>query len=209
MLTINTPRAREHADLPRPQRGEGVPTATEREWIRRLRAGDEQAFETIFHAYYNALCHYSARILRCEVRAEEVVEDVFCRIWEQRSGWEIHSSLTGYLYNAVRNRALRALRHERVVERERDVFAREGVSPAMGRSFPSPEEALEAKRLEAVVEETLQELPARAREAFVLQRSHALSYAEVAEAMGISVSTVEKHMIRAIGLLRRRLLGPS
>lgn len=182
-----------------------VSPAVEAEWARRVRAGDSHAFEVIFHTYYNPLCLFAERWLRSPELAEDVVCDVFCRLWEQRSAWEIHTSVAAYLYRAVRNRALLELRHERVVDRERELSISAAVSPGMGQRFSMPDEELMERQLTAAVEETLNELSARVREAFLLQRSHAMSYAEVAESMGISVSTVEKHMIRAIALLRSRL----
>lgn len=182
-----------------------VPPAVAEEWVRRLKAGDAKAFEAIFHAYYSRLCRFAERWLHSPEAAEEATCDVFSRVWEQRAVLEIRSSLAGYLYAAVRNRALRQVRHEKVVQRERERFISEASSPGMGQPVASPDEEMDARRLAEAVEQTLEELPPRAREAFVLQRTHALSYAEVGEAMGISVSTVEKHMIRGISLLRRRL----
>lgn len=176
----------------------------EAEWIRRLRCGDAEALEAIFHTYYAPLCAFAEGWTGSSELAEDAVCDVFCHLWERRETGEIRNSLKGYLYRAVRNRIRQHFRHQRVVDRLLRPAVPQ-ICPGMGEACAAPDEYLEAARLAVALEATLNELPARAREAFILQRSHALTYAEIAEAMGITVSTVEKHMIRAFKLLRRRL----
>lgn len=179
----------------------------EREWVRRLALGDETAFEAIFHTYYNPLCLFAERWLDSSALAEELVGDVLGALWEQRAALRIHTTLPGFLYTAVRNRAIAVLRHDRVVARQHTLVEAGDGCPGMGQRTPEPDAVLANTRLREAIDATLAELPERAREAFLLQRSHGLTYEEIGEAMGIATSTVEKHMMRAIRVLRDRLAG--
>jgi RNA polymerase sigma-70 factor (ECF subfamily) len=174
-------------------------------WVAAVREGDEAAFEQVFLAYYDRLQAYAERYVQRPDVAEEVVENIFVRLWEQREQWEIRQSLKSYLYAAVRNQALMWIDHQRIVRRAQEAGMREQRSPGMGQARPTAEEELQAAELAAAARAAVERLPNRAREAYVLSRQHGLSYAEIAEAMGISSKTVEIHLGRALKALREDL----
>jgi RNA polymerase sigma-70 factor (ECF subfamily) len=170
--------------------------------------GDERAFESLFHLYYSRLRVFAETQVRSSAIAEELVEDVFCWIWQHRSDWG--SQVTGagvrpYLYAAVRNRALRHLARQQVATREEKLA--ESQSYSLGTGMPSPlqQEAVEASEFASAVERAVAELPTRCRQAFTLHRYHELSYAEIAQVMGISVRTVENQLAKALKTLRMSL----
>ncbi len=173
--------------------------------VGRILAGDALAFQELFHEHFGRLCSYARGILRDGDAAEEVVEDLFVWIWENREQWEVSSSVRAYLYTAVRNRALAQLRRERMRRRAHDEVAAAPVPPGMAGPRAAADAELEADELAALVERVIAALPERPREAFLLSRRHGLSHAEVAGVMEISVSTVEKHIVRAVAELRRAL----
>lgn len=180
---------------------EMIPEA-EREWAERIRAGDTAPFAAMFEAYYTRLCVYAEGYLRCPEAAREVVSETFTRLWEKRRGWVVTDSVRSYLYAAVRNRCMDDLRHGRVRATVHGRAISAARSPGLGEPPASPEDELRARELAETVNRVLDALPARAREAFLLQRRENLSYARIAEVMGISVGTVEKHMSRALAALR-------
>lgn len=177
--------------------------ALEREWLEGIRQGDREAFTHAFRAFYNRLCVYAEGYVRSPEVAEELVEDLFVWIWQRRDRLELRGRLKPYLYTAVRNRALKQLRSERVRARAHAGAAQAEYSPAMGRSAIAADEDLNASELTAIVRATLDALPERPREAFLLARQHGLSHAEIARVMDIAVSTVEKHVVRAMRTLRQ------
>jgi RNA polymerase sigma-70 factor (ECF subfamily) len=181
--------------------------ARDRLAFERVRAGDALAFEALFLAYYRRLCLAVDRYVHAPDIAEEIVRDVFMRIWQQRATLPATEDVRGYLYAAARNRARDHLKHERVVERSRRGVGADHRPPGMGESPAAPDAQLEAQELRAAIEHALSVLPDRVREAVVLQRQHGLSYAEIAGVMGISVSTVEKHIIAALKALRKSIAG--
>lgn len=162
----------------------------------------EGAFERLFFRYYSELCAYANTYVQHAEDAEELVEDLFVWLWEHRAGWDAHTSVRQYLYSAVRNRALKHLRHARVRLRVYESTATSSAPPGMGSPPATPDEELTARELAKLVDSTIRALPDRCREAFDLSRAHGLTHAEIAHVMGISVSTVEKHVVRAVAELR-------
>lgn len=73
--------------------------------IRRIKQGDEKAFDAVYREYYPLLCRFALQLLRSPELAEEVVDDVFFALWNQRSEIDIRS-LKAYLLKAVRNKSL-------------------------------------------------------------------------------------------------------
>ena len=95
----------------------------DREWIGCVRVGDERAFEAMFRAYKNDLVAYVGALLRSRESAQEIVQDLFLRIWMQRELWEVAGPLNAYLFGVARHRAISHLRHERVELRFREMAA--------------------------------------------------------------------------------------
>jgi RNA polymerase sigma-70 factor (ECF subfamily) len=175
-----------------------APAARETGWVEGIRAGDPAAFEALFHAEHAALCAFAYRYLKARDLAEEIVQEVFLFIWERRKTWDVRSSVRSYLFTAVRNAAVSYLRHERVVRRrERDALELFQI--------PSVHADLEEAEILAAVQRAVGRLPERCRLVFTLQREQGLTYAEVAEVLGISPKTVEVQMGRALKSLRKSL----
>ena len=82
--------------------------------INLLRQGSEKVFESIFKDYFKSLHAYAYTFLKDDELAEEVVQNVFCRIWEKRENLKTDGSLKAYLYRAVHNESLNYLKHQKV-----------------------------------------------------------------------------------------------
>ena len=170
----------------------------------RIRAGDVKAFELVFRAYYQPLCALAARFVRDSAAAEDLVQDVFGAIWTARATLEIKTSLRAYLYASIRNRALNLRKHQAVADDwDRDESA-DDVRELHPRPL-QPDALLDRKLLESRLDAAFNDLPERAATALRLRWRHDLSYAEIAEAMGISVKGVEKLLSRGLRALRERL----
>lgn len=174
-------------------------------WITRVRSGDLHATEAIFRAYYQRLCAFAERFVGSSDQAEDLVEDVFVRAWEGRRSCVGCESLQSYLYVAVRNRAYKFLRHQKVVVRGAERFSRGGTIPGMSAPVGTPEENAVASELAAAAQRAIDGLPERSRQAYLLHRQHGMSYAAIADAMGIAPKTVENHLSRAVQALRESL----
>ncbi len=81
----------------------------ELECLERMRTGDEQAFEALFRAYVEPLCAFAYSYVESEPAAQEIVQDLFARLWERRDSLEVPRNVQAYLYGATRNRAINYL----------------------------------------------------------------------------------------------------
>jgi RNA polymerase sigma-70 factor (ECF subfamily) len=162
-------------------------------------------FEALFRTYHAKLCAFALRYVRSTDVAEEVVEDVYLRLWAQRPIWETSANQRRYLYAAVRNQALKHLAHERVVRKSHAVVQGDGIAPAMSQPPAGAEDEVQAAELAAAFQRVVDRLPARCREAYHLHCRDGMSYAEIADLMNISARTVETQVARAKKFLRRAL----
>lgn len=176
----------------------------EREWVERIRAGDETAFDALFTAYYPALCDFAHSFLHRPDAVEELVQNLFLRIWEHRAEWR-PDGVRAYLFAACRNGALDYQRHERIVARFEDRSARENLGSGLGHAPARPDEEAQASELEAALRAAIEALPERRRLVVVLRWEHQLSHAEIAQVLGVTVKTVETQFGRAIATLRSQL----
>lgn len=178
---------------------------TERAWLDLVRHGDITAFEHLFRAYAARLADFARWYVDEDDDAEEVVHIVFCWLWEHRFTLPRPQSVRSYLYGAVRNRALNAVRDRRTEAafRDRVRLALHEDHPAA--ASPSPESELAARDIEHALAESLRQMPPRCREVYTLARENGLTYEEIGETLGIAPKTVEIHMSRALGILRQRL----
>ncbi len=158
------------------------------------------AFETVFREYYAPLTQYVYGILKDREAAEEVVQDFFYVYWNDREDIEIKTSLKAYLYQAVRNKALKLIRHENVKQKYATHF--------MKVAAPSQEEndTYEMKELQILVSEVLARLPERCSRIFCMNRFEGLKYKEIAVQLSVSVKTVEANMSKALMEFRKALV---
>jgi RNA polymerase sigma-70 factor (ECF subfamily) len=163
-----------------------------------VRAGDYDAFTTMFDAYYGALLEFATRLTRAPDVAEDVVQDVFVRVWERRADWRVETSLTAYLRGSVRNGVVRDARWREVRER-----LAPWVEPAG--SVADADAALRDAEVDEAVSRAIAGLPGRCRDVYTLRWYDQLTYSEIAHILGISTKTVEAHITAALKILRRKL----
>jgi len=168
--------------------------AEERAWVERLRAGEPAAFEALYRAYWEPLYAFAFRYVRSKQDAEEIVQEVFFRIWRGHAHWMPAGAVRNYLYLAVRNTA-----HDQL---ERAAVARRW---QLGQPEMAAEIDLEEADLAAAVERALSELPSKRATICKLRLVNELSYAEIAERLGISEKTVETQLARGLKFLRERI----
>ena len=132
--------------------------------------------------------------------SEEIVQEVMFKIWVNRNSLKITGSIRSYLIRAVRNSCINLLKHLDVREdyRVRHEIMDQG-------SCSSPEELMIVSELEQKIRNAIDDLPMERRKIFILSRYDGLSYAEIAEALGISIKTVENQMGKALKTLREDL----
>jgi RNA polymerase sigma-70 factor, ECF subfamily len=171
-------------------------------FIGLITQGNEQAFEKIFTDWFGSLHAYALSVLRDEAIAEEVVQSVFCRIWEKRDQLQVHTSIKAYLYGSVYHECMDWLRKEKYTKVHRLHVLRTGNQTAGENAMGK----VELSELERRLRGAMDELPDQCRSIFQLSRFGELKYREIAEQLGLSIKTVESQMSRALKHLRKRLV---
>lgn len=176
------------------------------ELVNRVRQGDERAFETVYRRYYEMLCRFSAQLLHNPAMAEEVVDDVLFHIWDARAQLEV-SSLRAYLVRAVRNNSLKAVSSPAYQNEKKAVsLSAEGLRFSEFLSDDvHPLGWVIEREMEKQLTEAMAILPEECRRVFRMSRFEGKKYAEIADALGISVNTVKYHIKNAIRQLSKHI----
>lgn len=171
---------------------------------RVVATGDYHAFRELFTHHYRSLCNYAMRVVVTREIAEEVVSDVFVKLWKNREQIEVHTSFQAYIYRAVRNQALDYLKLRIHRQNERESLDSVQWNLTHADHF-SPADELSFNEFYEHVEGCIQALPRQCQLIFRLSREEGLRYRDIAERLAISVKTVETQMSRALKVLRERV----
>ncbi|NND70851.1 MAG: RNA polymerase sigma-70 factor [Rhodothermales bacterium] len=166
----------------------------------RIRSSDPDAYADAYNQLKGPLIRYIQRFISDTSASYDVLQDVFLKLWEQRSSMRDDTNLKALLYTMARNRSLNVIRKE---SRQADIDT--DVLFELTHSDDSIDANLEHKVLREHVTEWLGKLPPRRAEAFMLSRFHDLKYSEVASIMKLSERTVQTHVLHALRDLRAKL----
>jgi RNA polymerase sigma-70 factor (ECF subfamily) len=162
---------------------------------------DGAAFEQVFKTHFKRLYTYAITMLQNEAEAEEMVQQVFFKLWDRNESLSLTGSVTAYLYRAVHNECLNYLKHQKV-RSSHQLY----VAHTMKNEVEHPAKKINTKELEQRIYTALNELPEQCRTIFQLSRFDELKYREIADKLGLSVKTVENQMGKALKLLRVKLV---
>jgi len=165
----------------------------------RFADGDGRAFERVLADYWRPVLTFSTRLLHDGEAADDVAQETFLRVWINRT--EIQpGQLRAYIFRVARNLVVDETRKRRVRGRATDTT---GISTTV----PRPDQVVERDEQHEAIQHAVDSLPPKRREAFILAYLHELSYKEVADVLGVSVSTVKNHVASALMDLRHSLAG--
>lgn len=175
--------------------------------LTRIKKNDGKAFEELFRRYFAALHNYAIFYTSSSQLAEDIIHDVFCKIWETRKTLAIHTSIKSYLYRSVHNNCIQYLRHLKIIrQHDKKQEARLEEALLMNRLFfETGLSKLMEKEIEGLVDEAIDKLPDKTREIYVMSRNQHKRNSEIAKKLNITEKTVEYHISRALLLLRDEL----
>lgn len=162
---------------------------------------DEKAFEDVFITYFKGLHSYAYTILKDDVIAEEMVQNVFFKLWEKKEQIAIQTSLKAYLYKAVYHESLNYLKHQKVKSVHQAY-----VMHSTDHTNNLAEKKLHMVEFENKLQKAINDLPEQCRTIFQLSRFEELKYREIADTLGLSIKTVENQMGKALKVLRLKLV---
>lgn len=172
------------------------PSYDEKALLSQVMQGDEAAFSMLFHSYHNKLGAYILKLTESFPLTEEIVQDVFLAIWQNRAGLDGINRFESYLFVIARNRAFNCLKQ----------IAREKMRKqewASNRRDESGEEAPHvAYGYDGLIEKAVDKLPPQQKKVYLLHNQQGMEFAAIAIQMGLSATTVKKHMSLALRSIR-------
>lgn len=164
-------------------------------------------FDNLFREYYKSLRAYAYRYIGNYQAAEDVVQDVFFQLWEKREQLDQIGSIRSYLFSSVYNRSINYLKHKKI---QVDYHLKQSATKTRLETYyrshiESNRESLLAKELEQQISDCIRIMPDQCRKVFILSRKYGLKNAEIADQLGVSLKTIEKHISKGLALLRKHL----
>jgi len=176
-------------------------TKTNTELVKLLKKGDMKAFDIIYKKYSKRLYGFVFRYVKQEADTEEIVQDVFIKIWKSREKIDVYSSFESFLFTIAHNATVNLLKkratEQKYVEHVKSLQNLE-------KAYELTDE-IHYKELKQKLQGFLNELSPRQKEIFQLSREEGLSNTEIAKKLGISVQTVKNHLVTALSFLKSKL----
>jgi RNA polymerase sigma-70 factor (ECF subfamily) len=163
--------------------------------LQQIAAGDQAAFREVYLSFYKRLYQFALAIVKTREPAEEIVEDVFIRIWQQKEGLSSIRNLRVYLYTATKNTALNYLSKK---ARASITEPFDHIQIELNGSAVTPEQILITAEMYKKIQKAVEALPPRCKMIFKLVREDGLRYKEIAEILNISVNTIDVQMAIAV-----------
>ena len=173
----------------------------ERNLIESLREGDTLSFEILFQQYYVRFYNFVFNLPKNSQAAEDIIQNVFMKIWINRANLRPDQSIHNYIYVLSKREMLNHIRDRKAyVQVERLVMAEQ----------PSEEvtdQSMALKELDGRIRRFIADMPEQRRKVFLLSRYRGLTNKEIAEMMGLSVRTVDRHINLALTSLKKEFMN--
>ncbi len=157
-----------------------------------------ETVDSLFNNYYNELCRKAYRIVNNKEISEDIVQDVFFKLWDKKDKIDIKTSLKAYLNRMVFNESISFLRKNKDFFEFSDEFEQTDINN-------NTDNEIEQQEIESILNSAINELPPRCKTIFLLSRIEELTYKQIAKQLEISVKTVENQMGKALKKLRKRI----
>ena len=171
------------------------------ELLTRLKTGDMLAFDQIYEMYSHKLFSFVFKILKNEAEVDDIVQEVFVKIWESRDKLEDYKLLNAYIFTIAYNNSIDLIR-KRISNNKYLEHLKNSASINFTSNIVSQ---IEFNELSNQVEKLIAKIPDRQKQVYLLHREEGLTYPEIAEQMGISKNTVENHMAKALKYIRQNV----
>lgn len=173
---------------------------TDLELFALLAQDDHLAFEAVYDRYKGVLFMHAYRILGDQEEAKDVLQELFAGLWHKRTSIHVTSSVSSYLYGAVRNRIFDMLAHKKV-EQNYLISLAEFIDAGECQT----DHGIREIELAEIIEREVGLLPQKMRQIFEMSRQQNLSHKQIADQLGISDKTVKKQVSNALIILREKI----
>ncbi len=168
-------------------------------FLIKLKKGNLEAYDYLVDSYCHELCVYAGSLARDKYAAEDIVQNVFLKLWEQRAKLNSKFSIKSFLYRSVYNEFIDQYRKKVTLTEVENEYNRRL------NSMVTSENTSEINDLIALVKEEIQHLPPRCKEMFILSKQEGLTNIEIAQYLKVSTKAVERQMTRAFSIIRKKV----
>lgn len=175
---------------------------SDRDLVNEIKADNILAFDILFKKYSRLLYKFGFSLLKSKEESENLIQDVFLVLWENRKKIEKDSSIRYYIYTVAHNSAISIIR-KKIVESK--YLAYNNISQNLIQDSVHSE--FELTEMKSILDKIINDLPRRQKEVYLLHKEIGLTYNEISDRLRISVNTTENHMSRAIRKLRERFIN--
>lgn len=174
----------------------------------QFKLGDDKALKELFHRTFTRLFDFASKITKSETIAEDILQDVFIKLWEKKSRIE-GVNIEAYLFRLVRNECVDYIKRFKLVsEKEMELSAAIKLEELYRIDFVRDEPYLLIhEELKIEIEKTIESLPEKCKEVFMLSKMEGLKNREIAEKLQINIKNVERHLARAMKTFREKFPG--
>lgn len=165
-----------------------------------------KAFRRFFDKSYPKIKAFSLKLLKVEEDAEDITQDIFLKFWEKPELWYGKTEIDNLLFIIARNAIFNFIKHKSIFDNGLVELSDETVNIPLS-DWISPEDELQAEEIRLLINMTIERLPEKRREVFLMHKNEGLSAAQIAEKLNISVRTAEHHIYRAMAELKKVLLS--
>lgn len=169
--------------------------------IEKLKVGDGKSMEYIFNSYFKPLYNYAFSLTRSDFEAEEIVSNIFMKLWENKEYVTIDTSIKAYLFKAAYHSFLDRRKHINVVNKYKAFFLYHQ-SEENNSYGEYPLSDLIYKELDKITADTINALPLQCNQMFLLSRDEGMSHEQIAKHLKVSINTVHTQIARALQKLR-------
>ena len=163
-----------------------------------MKLGNSKAYDFLMNSFYQKLCGYAYTLSHEHAAAEDIVQNVFVKLWSNKKNINTSFSIKSYLYKSVYNEFINQYRKNKPV-----FFLEKKYLESVDLVVENSNENLD--KLLQLVDKEINELPSKCREIFILNKKEGLTHIEISEHLNISIKTIEGHMTRAFKILRNKL----
>lgn len=169
------------------------------EFLKKLKKGNQEAYSYLVDKYHHELCVYAGSLSRDIYLAEDIVQNVFLKLWEKRDKLNTKFSIKGFLYRSVYNEFIDQYR-----KKSNLAIVEEHYNNKL-KAIASEETSDETANLIALVKKEIQNLPTKCKQMFLLSKQQGLTNVEIAQYLNITTKAVERQMSRAFSTIRKNL----
>jgi RNA polymerase sigma-70 factor (family 1) len=168
----------------------------------KLQAGDKQSFRVVYETHVSSLHAFVFRFTKSTALTDDIIQEVFIKIWENRGQLDPSKSFKAFLYKIAKNQVLNVLARYKTEE-----TMRKEILVGAERNANVTEQELEFQEMSEVLQEGIAQLPSQQRKIFELCKTQGLTYEEAASQLNLSTSTINSQMVNALRFLKNYLIS--